>query len=158
MEAIMVRVRWMVRRDFREVLDIENLCFDYPWSESDLIESLRQRNCIGAVAESECGLIQGYCIYELFPSYITITSLAVHPDVQGQGIGSGIVNRIKDKLDYGKRVRIKTLVRESNFPAQMFFKSAGFIATEVVKGGYEETDEDGYLFQYVIDDMPIGVL
>ena len=46
-----VHIRWMIRRDMPEVLQIERTSFEYPWSEEDFIRCLRQRNCIGMVAE-----------------------------------------------------------------------------------------------------------
>jgi len=44
-----VHIRWMIRRDMPEVLDIESGSFEFPWSEEDFIRCLRQRNCIGMV-------------------------------------------------------------------------------------------------------------
>ena len=59
-----VHIRWMIRRDMPEVLDIESRSFDGPWSEEDFMRSLRQRNCIGMVAEHD-DCIVGFMIYEL---------------------------------------------------------------------------------------------
>lgn len=44
-----VHIRWMIRRDMQEVLEIEKSGFEFPWSEEDFIRCLRQRNCIGMV-------------------------------------------------------------------------------------------------------------
>ncbi|MEZ6091062.1 MAG: ribosomal-protein-alanine N-acetyltransferase RimI, partial [Pirellulaceae bacterium] len=41
----------MIRRDMPSVLDIEAACFEFSWSEDEFIRCLRQRNCIGMVAE-----------------------------------------------------------------------------------------------------------
>ena len=46
-----VQIRWMIRRDMPEVLDIERLSFEFAWTEEDFLCCLRQRNCIGMVAE-----------------------------------------------------------------------------------------------------------
>ena len=48
---IAVHIRWMIRRDMPEVLQIEAASFEFPWLEDDFIRCLRQRNCIGMVAE-----------------------------------------------------------------------------------------------------------
>ena len=50
-QNVCVHIRWMIRRDMPEVLSIENESFEFPWSEEDFIRCLRQRNCIGMVAE-----------------------------------------------------------------------------------------------------------
>ena len=52
-EKVRVHIRWMIRRDMADVLAIENASFEFPWLEDDFIRCLRQRNCIGMVAESE---------------------------------------------------------------------------------------------------------
>ena len=44
-------IRWMIRRDMPDVLGIESNCFEFSWTEDDFIRCLRQRNCIGMVAE-----------------------------------------------------------------------------------------------------------
>ena len=46
-----VHIRWMIRRDMAEVLEIERGAFEFPWFEEEFIRCLRQRNCIGMVAE-----------------------------------------------------------------------------------------------------------
>ena len=46
-----IHVRWMIRRDMHEVIAIEREAFEFPWSEEDFTRCLRQRNCIGMVAE-----------------------------------------------------------------------------------------------------------
>ena len=63
-QAVRVHIRWMIRRDMMEVLEIENQSFEFPWSEEDFIRCLRQRNCIGMVAEHD-ERVAGFMIYEL---------------------------------------------------------------------------------------------
>ncbi|HEV3083032.1 MAG TPA: ribosomal-protein-alanine N-acetyltransferase RimI, partial [Gemmataceae bacterium] len=41
-------------------------------------------------------------------------------------------------------------VRESNLPAQLFFKSQGFKAVRVLRRYYEDSGEDAYLLQYCL--------
>src|SRR3954451_20269262 len=48
---VRVHIRWMIRRDMPEVLAIEHAGFEYPWCEEECLRVLRQRNCIGMVAE-----------------------------------------------------------------------------------------------------------
>ena len=50
---VAVHIRWMIRRDMAEVLDIENESFEFPWQEEDFLRCLKQRNCIGMVAEQD---------------------------------------------------------------------------------------------------------
>ena len=48
---VRVHIRWMIRRDMPEVLAIEHASFEFPWCEEEFLRVLRQRNCIGMVAE-----------------------------------------------------------------------------------------------------------
>ncbi len=58
-----VHIRWMIRRDMQEVLQTEQESFHVPWTEDDFLHCLRQRNCIGMVAESGDQVV-GHVIYE----------------------------------------------------------------------------------------------
>lgn len=49
---IAVNVRWMIRSDMPWLLQIEDESFEFPWSEEDFLACLRQRNCVGMVAQS----------------------------------------------------------------------------------------------------------
>ena len=62
--TLSVQIRWMIRRDMAEVLDIERDSFEFNWTEEDFLSCLRQRNCIGMVAEHE-GRVCGFMIYFL---------------------------------------------------------------------------------------------
>ncbi len=50
-DQVRVHIRWMIRRDMPEVLQTEQESFDYSWTEEDFLRCLRQRNCIGMVAD-----------------------------------------------------------------------------------------------------------
>ena len=51
------------------------------------------------------------------------------------------------------RTRISLQVRESNLPAQVYFRALDFRAVEVVREAYEDTGEDGYVLQFVLPDV-----
>ena len=71
-----VHIRWMIRRDMPEVLQIEGESFEFPWSEEDFLRCLQQRNCIGMVAEHEENVV-GFMIYELHKSRLHLLNFAV---------------------------------------------------------------------------------
>lgn len=77
---------------------------------------------------------------------------AVSRSEQRTGVGTAMINRLKGKLSRDRRNRIVFEVRESNIPAQLFFKSQGFHAIEVLKGHYEDCNEDAYRFQHEYRD------
>lgn len=146
-------IRWMIRRDMPEVLAIEQASFEFAWAEDDFIRCLRQRNCIGMLAEipvagQQFGPIVGYMLYELHMKRLHLLTLAVHPEFRKQGIGRQMVEKLINKLSSQRRSRITLEVRETNLEALLFFRRMGFKAMAVLKDFYEDTTEDAYLMQF----------
>jgi ribosomal-protein-alanine N-acetyltransferase len=137
----------MIRRDMMEVLEIENQSFEFPWSEDDFIRCLRQRNCIGMVAEHD-ERVAGFMIYELHRNRLHILNFAVAPEFRRKGVGHQMVEKLIGKLSSQRRSRIMLEVRETNLAAQLFFRSLGFRAISVLRDFYVDTTEDAYLMQY----------
>lgn len=77
-QQVRTHIRWMIRRDMPEVLAIEAASFEFPWLEDDFIRCLRQRNCIGMVAEHDDRVV-GFMIYELNKSRIQVLNFATAP-------------------------------------------------------------------------------
>jgi len=146
-QQVRVHIRWMIRRDMPEVLDIETLSFEFPWSEEDFIRCLRQRNCIGMVAEYDDQVV-GFMIYELHKNRLHILNFAVHEAFQRHGVGKQMVEKLIGKLSAKRRTRVLLEVRETNLAAQVFFRNLGFRAVSVLRDFYEDTTEDAYLMQY----------
>ena len=86
-QQLRVHIRWMIRRDMAEVLEIEQDGFEFPWIEEDFLRCLRQRNCIGMVAEHGERVV-GFMIYELHKTRLHILNFAVASDVRRQASAS----------------------------------------------------------------------
>lgn len=144
-------IRWMIRRDMPEVLSIEKHSFEFPWSEEDFIRCLRQRNCIGMVAEHEEQVV-GFMIYELNRNQLHVLNFAVRPDCRRRGIGVQMVDKLIGKLSQQRRTRIALEVRETNLAAQLFFRNAGFKAISVLRDYYDDTTESAYVMNYHLNN------
>lgn len=140
-------IRWMIRRDMQSVMSIEQQSFEFPWSEEEFIRCLRQRNCIGMVAEREDSVV-GFMIYELHKNRLHLLNFAVSSDVRRTGVGSAMIDKLISKLTAERRNRIMLEVRETNLDAQIFFRQRGFRAISVLRSFYEDSPEDAYLMQY----------
>lgn len=140
-------VRWMIRRDMQEVLAIEAESFEFPWSEEEFIRCLRQRNCIGMVAELNDQIV-GYMIYELHKNRLHVLNFAVDATGRRQGVGAKMIAKLIGKLSPQRRSRILLEVRETNLAAQLFFRAQGFRAVSVLRDFYDDTTEDAYVMQY----------
>ena len=143
------QIRWLIRRDMQQVLDIEEASFEFPWDEDTFLQQLRQRNIIGMVYATEYSVL-GYCIYELHKTRYDIMNIAVHPRYRHQGVATSLVNRLINKLD-NRRSAVSTIVRETNLSAQLFFQRQGFRATNVLRNWYDDCDEDGYAMQWTAE-------
>jgi [ribosomal protein S18]-alanine N-acetyltransferase len=138
-----IHIRWMIRRDMPEVMKTEQGSFEYSWTEDDFLRCLRQRNCIGMVAETG-ETICGFMIYELHKTRLHVLNFAVHPTARRTGIGSMMVAKLVYKMTSHRREKITLAVRERNLTAQMFFGAHGFQATKLLRNYYEDSGEDAY--------------
>ena len=157
-DQLQIHVRWMIRRDMPEVLEIEQEAFEFPWSDDDFTRCMRQRNCIGMVAEIADSIV-AFMIYELHRSRLHVLNFAVRRSHRRLGIGTQMMDKLVAKLSPERRDKIVLEVRERNLPAQLFFRSLGYRATSVLKDFYQDTTEDAYLMQYALPgsaaDQPV---
>ena len=150
-EQVRVHIRWMIRRDMPEVLATEQESFEYSWTEEDFLRCLRQRNCIGMVAEQGERVV-GFMIYELHKQKLHILNFAVHPMARRYHVGRQMVSKLISKLSSHRRTRITLEVRETNLQAQLFFRAQHFRAVKVLRTFYEDSGEDAFLMQYRLAD------
>src|SRR4051812_39390158 len=146
---VRVHIRWMIRRDMPEVLAIEHASFEFPWCEEEFLRVLRQRNCIGMVAEFGERVV-GFMIYELHKSRLHVLDFATHPEFRRTGVGRQMLAKLAGKLSSHRRTKIALEVRETNLPAQFFYKSQNFRAVEVAREHFADTGEDAYVMHYTL--------
>ena len=149
MRRINIHIRWMIRRDMPEVLAIEN-SLNYSLEEEDILSYLRQRNCIGMVAEAG-GKIVGHMIYELHIDKLGLMRFAVHPDHRRCTIGEQMVKKLKSKLSHHRRTHVNCIVPDDDLCLHLFLRSQGFKASNVLRTYYDNGD-DAYLFRMGIEE------
>jgi [ribosomal protein S18]-alanine N-acetyltransferase len=146
-QAAALYVRWMIRRDLEEALAIEAASHVNGWSEEDFLRVLRQRNVIGMVCElrDNPDHLLGFMVYALEKRSIDILDFAVAPDYRRGGVGGAMAAKLKSKTTGNERRRplIRLECRETNLGGLLFWKAMGFIATDVLRGTFEDTGEDG---------------
>jgi len=139
-------IRWLIRRDLPEVLDIERASFASPWTEEDFLYYLRKRNVIGLVAE-HAEQVVGFMLYELHKPRLNLLKFAVHPDYRRQGIGEAMLTKLFGKLNGERRTRLTLLVGESNLDAQLFFRDMGLRATGILREHFDD-GQDAFSMEY----------
>lgn len=144
-----VLIYWLTRPNMPDVLRIENLCFEFPWCHEDFMCCLRQRNSIAMVAVNrETHDVVGFMIYAVDKGRLDLLNIAVDPQFQRRGVGSRMIERLIDKLGQQRRTEISVTVRETNVDAQLFFREQGFRSISTLRGYFEETDDDAYVFLF----------
>ena len=148
-EQVRVHIRWMIRRDMPEVLQTEQESFEFPWSEEDFLRCLRQRNCIGMVAEQGERVV-GFMIYELHKNKLHILNFAVHPQFR----------RLRRRRADGREADRQALQpsphpHHAGSPRDQPARAAllqhqGFKAVRVLRSFYEDSGEDAFLMQYCL--------
>ena len=140
-------MRWMIRRDMPEVIDIERLSFPFPWSEEEFLRTLREMNTIGMTVEKRGvtpGLwepVVGFVVYTLLKTRLHVKNFAVHPAWRRRGVGTIMAKRLVDKLSSERRTRITLDVTERNLDASLFFRQMGFRCESMTRGFYDGGDD-----------------
>lgn len=156
-QSNLIKVRWMITRDMPAVQRIENESFYNPWREIDFIRCLRQRACIGVVAECD-DVVVGFMVYEMHSKRLRVVNFAVSVISIRQGIGREMIQWLQRRLLPDLRNRIVLEVRETNLDAQLFFKAMGFRAISVLRDRCDDNDEDTYLMQYRLNAVVMPVV
>lgn len=152
MTTLTAHIRWMIRADMSEIMEIERHSFEESWTEDDFIRCLRQRNCIGMVAEVG-EKIAGFMIYEFYKSRLLILNFAVHEDYRRHGIGRQMNDKLKSNLSCQRRTRIELKVSERNLDAQLFFRSVGYRAVSVLRNHFDNPVEDAYEMEFLYQSL-----
>jgi len=139
-------IRWMIRRDLIEVVEIESQSFEHPRSGGEMLSRLRKLNVIGVIAEHSNHVL-GFMFFELQPGAMELTTIAVHDEHRRKGIGSALLDHLARKLNPYCRKRIRCEIRETNVAGQVFFRANRFQATDVLHGLYYESDEAAYAME-----------
>lgn len=143
--------RWMIRKDLPDVVRIEQLSFDRPWTEAEFINACRSVFIVPRVAQRDNEIV-GYMLYELNSRNYKVVNLAVDPKYRREGIGGELMRWLTGRLS-GKRTEVIAEPSERNLPAHLFFRSLGFKGKSVIRDPWN-TGEDAYLMAY---RQPSGV-
>jgi ribosomal-protein-alanine N-acetyltransferase len=100
------------------------------------------------VAEAGDSVV-AFMIYELHRARLHVLNFAVARSHRRLGVGTRMMQKLIGKLTPDRRSRIVLEVRETNLPAQLFFREMGFRAISLLKDFYQDTTEDAYLMHFV---------
>lgn len=141
-----IHIRWMIRSDMKCVMSIEEQLFADPWSEDEFVRCLRQRSCIGLVAEFNQQPI-GYMIYQLHRDHLSVITIAVQREYQRRGFARRMIAKLVGKLS-DKRHSISTVIPDDNLQAQTFFREIGFKAKRILRDYFKSQTRQIDAFEF----------
>jgi ribosomal-protein-alanine N-acetyltransferase len=126
--------------DLNEVMEIEKTSFKLPWKKAFFLYDMNRPHAFCLVAKENSRLV-GYLIAWKIEEQLHLANIAAHPDERRKGIGSQLLKTI---LEIGKEVNCNNIfleVRESNIPAQNFYRKFGFVHTITQKQYYHDGED-----------------
>ncbi len=140
-DSVEIELRNMGKGDIEQILAIENISFPAPWAEYAFQSELRNKFAVYYVAVNDSQVV-GYCGAWLFSGEAHITTVAVHPDWRGRGLGKMFMNALISHARNSGATTMILEVRPSNASARILYKNLGFRQIGCRKNYYLETRED----------------
>jgi ribosomal-protein-alanine N-acetyltransferase len=139
--ATTIRVRDARPRDFKALLAIETASHPSAWSRSQMRRMIADPSSETWVLELE-DRVAGFLVLLDEEEHWHLANLAIAPDLRRRGLGRLALRVLDEQVAARPYTKVILHVRESNLPAQLLYRSAGYRAVEIVKRYYG--DEPAY--------------
>ena len=128
-EAEGIRIRKMTEADLPDVQNVDAASFDPLWQNS--LETLRRafsQSLLATVAETQTGIV-GYQLSTGSGQRAHLARLAVHPALQGRGVGRALLTDLFSKLDQNGIYKLSVNTQSDNVVSLAMYQRMGFIRT-----------------------------
>ena len=140
-------VRPMTVEDLDEVLAIERVSFQTPWSRGAFNYELTQNRVARCLVVREGRALSGYlCLWEIGRE-IHITNVAVDPARRRRGLGRLLLGAVVEDARLRDIELVFLEVRPTNAEAVRLYESFGFRIIGRRKGYYFDTGEDALVME-----------
>lgn len=136
-------IRSMNEEDLEKVLEIENQVFKSSWTKEHYLYELNENPFSYLYVLEEKSKLLGYVGFWVLFEQAQITTIAIHPSEQSQGLGFQLLGFAIERIKQENCESITLEVRKSNIKAQELYKKSGFVECGIRKNYYD--DEDGIL-------------
>lgn len=148
-QAVQVTLRAMRLDDLPQVLQIDRQSFALPWPERsyrfELQENPASHMLVAESAGEAPAAVAGYIGFWLIADEAHISTLAVRPDLRGQGIGTALLRAALARAQAFGAESITLEVRPSNAEAVRLYERFGFSVAGRRPRYYRDNDEDALL-------------
>ena len=147
-----ISFRYATKDDIKTIASLEPIIFSEPWTEEMVRADVEARISRYIIAEIDDGVgnarVVGYLGYWLVFDECSINNVAVIPELQGQGIGDMLMEKVIGETEgYGARVWVLE-VRAGNEAAIALYKKYGFTNVGTRKGYYENGEDAIMMHRY----------
>jgi [ribosomal protein S18]-alanine N-acetyltransferase len=128
-EAQGIRIHKMTEADLPDVQEVDAASFDPLWQNS--LETLRRafsQSLLATVAETEAGIV-GYQLSTGSGQRAHLARLAVHPALQGRGVGRALLKDLFSKLVNNGIYKLSVNTQSDNVVSLRLYQRMGFIRT-----------------------------
>ncbi|WP_042300950.1 ribosomal protein S18-alanine N-acetyltransferase [Paraburkholderia kururiensis] len=115
----------MTESDLDEVVSIEKVAYEFPWTRGNFEDSLRN-GYFGICMRHVTGTLLGYCVLMPVVDELHVLNLCVAPSAQGAGAGLAL---LREAVRMARNQRLEGLlleVRPSNHRAIRLYERFGF--------------------------------
>ena len=126
-------------QDVEEVVRVENNAYPFPWTRGNFLDSLANRYEAWVLRETD-GRLAGYFLLIYAVDDVHLLNITVRPDLQGQGIGRQLLDKVCALAEAADIQQVLLEVRPSNHHALAVYRHAGFDMIGVRKKYYPAAD------------------
>ncbi|MCS5586466.1 MAG: ribosomal protein S18-alanine N-acetyltransferase, partial [Gammaproteobacteria bacterium] len=126
--------------DINNVLTIERLAYDSPWSQAKFSDSLNNPKTLASLLTVDKQVL-GYFVAMHSPDSADLLNICIHPDYQQQGLGAQLFSHLKQQLQALSINAIFIEVRASNETAFSFYQKLDFKVIDNRKKYYSNGED-----------------
>jgi ribosomal-protein-alanine N-acetyltransferase len=146
-------LRQFAKKDVLDILEIETFTAQKFWNGDDFYRSQRQEGSFGYVITNIDSVV-GFIVGQVRGDDVEIQNFAVHPEHERQGLGTVLIDHIKDIIPEDGLLSLK--LRATNRHLHRFLEERGFSMIKVYKNHFinwvdelkQPECEDAHLFTF----------
>jgi ribosomal-protein-alanine N-acetyltransferase len=149
-----LRFGMMRAQDIEEVVAVENRAYPFPWTRGNFLDSLASRYAAWTLRGPDACLA-AYFLLMHAADESHLLNITVRPDLQGQGLGRLLLNKVIALAHDANAHSILLEVRPSNEHALAVYRHCGFKQVGIRKNYYpagSASREDAMVMRLMLDD------
>jgi len=139
-----IKIRDASNGDLPQIVEIERLSFDNPWSRDSFQRELSlpfSRTTVAVTSNGSTEAIIGYLCRWFVADECHILNVAVRPVARRAGVGARLMEHAIGEAKRGKARFVTLEVRRSNFAARSLYRKLSFEERRLRKNYYGSGDD-----------------